>query len=146
MEGGRGSPPPQKDPKWQVLCDTLPVSLTPERTQPLGWSQVIIPTHRVRLRACRLLHGVQDRRDRVWHYAKKYDEDLNTTLIKLIFVCRSSPGHVNYLIWSVPCRQSCFRRRCPFGLQPATNGQPVPLHEILVGEVGGARSYHGHCF
>jgi len=56
----------------------------------------------------------------VWYYDKEYDEGLDTTLI---FVRRSSePGHVNYLTWSVACRQFCSHR-CRSGPQPDPNGR-----------------------
>ena len=57
-------------------------------------------------------------------YVKKYDEDLNTTLI---FVRPSSSALAKYLIlpvpvgWSVLCRQLRFRHRRPF--EPPTQSE-----------------------
>ena len=145
-EGGQESPPLQLYSKWYVLCTTLFASLTAEQTQLPGCSQVILPTHRARRCARRLLRDTREGGGRVWYCYKRYDEDFNITSISK-FVCRSSPDYVNHLTWPVPCRQFYFRDRCPFG--PPTGSErtirtPPPRNSHLMGGVGGAHASHGH--
>ena len=90
----------QTDPKWYVLCAILLVSLTADRTQFPGYSQVILPTHRVRRCAYRLLHDVQDEGGRVWYHDKKYDEGPNATLIFVLPITRSC--QLFHLVCSLP--------------------------------------------
>jgi len=107
----------------------------PLQTDP---KRYILPTHRVRRCACRLLRDVREGGSRVWYCYKRYDKNFNTGSI-LKFVCRSSPDHANYLTWSVPCCQFYFRRWCPFeppaGSERATC-TPPPTEGTVIEDSG----------